>query len=777
MGGNRLDCLPAIIWLQSQADFSRRESSMRTARHRRWFGLLYVGNLLLLCWLMGYQVFLHVIEPAEESVHAEQLASILQTVGDSTNFRFAVVGNINNSARVFRDEIVPRLGGDDFDFVISAGNAVSGGQEESYRHLHNILARLEIPYLLTFGVNEESDFGSLRYYQQFGPLFFSFTLGASHFLFIDGTGRSSFAWQLGWLERELAASSAEHRFVFIGLPVHEKLEGTPVLERGNYLEAPAFRTGLIHLFETYDVDVVFSANLSLYSRLQDNGVDYVTTGGAGGLVIDNEASFHHYVDVRVSEEGLAIEPVMMNILQPHWQRTLDSIWGALYSFLYVSYLRFLLVISGLIVLAVFLHRKVIRSRDYYPDFEVDSTRYAGKSLRIAMYSNNYFPFVSGVTVSVDRLRRGLLALGDRVLLFVPQYPEKQDDDKDIVRASTVVAFGAKGEFRLANPFLPRLRRCLKSFKPDIIHVHHPFWLGALGLFMGRLLNVPVVYTYHTRLEHFAHFVPLPGLLFRNLISHYMIRRFSNKCQGVVVPTHSAEEYLRVIGVTTNTLVQPTGIDTAYFRVADKDRVAALRRHYGIAEDEIVLLSVSRISREKNITFMLEALAQRRDESQSWSQNRFRFLLVGDGPDRASIEADIRRHELTEEVILVGAVPPEEMVNYYHLGDIFVFASKSETQGMVILEAMSAGLPVVAVRSSGIDDVVQEGGNGYKTAENRQIWAQRIEELIEDEALREALGERARRFAADYDVSVYAHHIHGFYAFLLAQYHEGRHWLR
>lgn len=740
-------------------------------QRKRWFRLLYVGNLLLLCYLIGYQIYLHVLDPVEESVHAEQVAAITEALGEADALRFAVVGNTNNSVRVFRDEIVPRLNEGEYDFMVSAGNALSGGQEESYRLLHEILDRLRIPYVLTFGENEESDFGSFRYYEQFGPHFFSFVAGNSHFIFLDGTGRSSYTWQLDWLERELGNTPARHRFVFIGLPVHERLEETPVLERDHYLEAPEFREGLIELFEANDVDVVFSANLTLYSRLSRNGVDFVTTGGAGGLVIDDNASFHHFVDVRVSEEGVTIDPVMVNIHLPDWQRTLDSIWGALYSFLYVSYLRFLLVISGLILLALFLHRRIIQSRDYYPDFDVDPSPYQDRSLRVGMYSNNYFPFVSGVTVSVERLRRGLMTLGDRVLLFVPQYRDEAENDDDIVRADTIAAFGSKGEFRLSNPFLPRLRKRLKTFRPDIIHVHHPFWLGSVGLFMGRLLNVPVVYTYHTRLEHYAHFVPLPGLLFRNLISHYMIRRFSNKCQGVVVPTHSAEEYLRVIGVTTNTLIQPTGIDTDRFREADPDSIAALRQQYGIEANETVLISVSRISKEKNIDFMLDSLAILREDK------RFRLLLVGDGPGREAVEDRIRQNGLTSQVTLVGAVSPEEMANYYHLGDLFVFASKSETQGMVILEAMSAGLPVVAVRSSGIDDVVREGENGFKTPENRQLWAERVGQLMEDAGLREALGQRAQHFAADYDVSVYARRIHDFYAFLLAQYHAGRDWLR
>lgn len=743
-------------------------------RRITWLRPLYIFSLLLLLGLVMHQVYLHLTDPAQESVHAFQVQQIHQQLEGHGDFRFAVVGNVNNSIRLFGNEIVPRLNAEGFDFVVSAGNAVSGGQGESYRTVHRLLAGLEMPYLLTFGDNEESNFGSFRFYEQFGPHFFSFLIDDAHFIFLDGTGKSSFSWQLDWLERELAASTAAHRIVFIGLPVHRELEETPVFESDHYLDDPAFRHALISLFERHGVDVVFSANLTLFSRLQTNGVEYVTTGGAGGLIVDTESSFHHFVDVRVSPQGIAIEPVRLDVDLPAWLRTVDSVWNTVYSFFYVSYLRFLLIVSGLILLAIHLHRLVVEERDYYPDFDVDPTPYQGRALRVGMYSNNYFPFVSGVTISVERLRQGLEALGDRVLLFAPRYREPAcDDGGDIERAPTLLAFGEQGEFRLSNPFLPRLRRRLRSFKPDIIHVHHPFWLGSLGLFMGRRLKVPVVYTYHTRLEHYAHFVPLPGLLFRNLISHYLIRRFSNKCQGVVVPTDSAEEYLRVIGVTTNTLVQPTGIDVKRFRDVDASRLAERREALGIADNEVVLVSVSRISKEKNIEFMLEALALLSGQGES----RFRLLLVGDGPARSHIQSRVEALGLADRVVLVGAVPPDEMPLYYHLGDIFVFASKSETQGMVILEAMSAGLPVVSVRSSGIDDVVIEGENGFKTPENREVWAERLGSLMADTELRTRLGEQAQVFAQSHDVTAFARRIHGFYAFLLAQYHAGRHWRR
>ncbi|MDX5976833.1 glycosyltransferase [Vreelandella alkaliphila] len=739
--------------------------SFRLTR-QRWLRLLFVLNLALVAGLVIHQIWLYVAEPKFEALHTREVADIREQLAGRNTYRFAVVGNINNSVNVFQDEIIPRMNQSDIDFMVSAGNAVSGGQQESYKAIYQSLEQLNVPYVLTYGDHESNDFGSYLFYEYFGPHFYSFVAGNSHFIFLDGTGKSSTSWQLDWLERELAASEAQHRFLFIGLPLHNVISDAPLFEADNYLNDPRLSEGIMRLSEQYAVDSVFSANLSLYSHQTVNGVDYVTTGGAGGILMDANDRFHHYVVVEVNGENVTITPVRLNVDSPGWWRMLSSVASTVYAFFYVSYPRFLLIVGVLSLLAMRLYRLIFEERHYYPDFDIDPTPYLEKPLRVAMISNNYFPFVSGVSVSVERLRQGLSELKHQVQLLVPRYREAWQDDDTILRVPTMMAFGEKREFRLTNPFSARFRRCLHRFKPDIIHVHHPFWLGSMGLWMGRRLRVPVVYTYHTRLEHYAHFVPLPGALFRNLISHSLIKHFSNRCQGVIVPTYSAEEYLRMIGVKTPTLIQPTGIDAARFADTDRDALEELRHQLSIDPADTVLVSVSRISQEKNIGFMLEALA----ELKSQGSQSLRLLLIGDGPDRQTIQQHIEALALQEQVTLVGAVPPEDMARYYHLGDIFVFASTSETQGMVILEAMAAGLPVVAVRSSGIDDVVRDGFNGYKTPQNRQKWGQRVMALAEDNALRVTLGKQAKIFANDYDIAKFAGAVAHFYAEVLAKYY-------
>ena len=257
-------------------------------------------------------------------------------------------------------------------------------------------------------------------------------------------------------------------------------------------------------------------------------------------------------------------------------------------------------------------------------------------------------------------------------------------------------------------------------------------------------------------------MPLPGTLFRNLISHALIKRFANKCDAVIVPTYSTEEYLRMIGVKSPTYVQPTGIEYERFQNVTDDEVESLRSELGLG-DERIFISVSRLSNEKNIDFMIDAIASLRAKTTV----PFRFLVIGDGHQRDRLQNRIENLDLQDLVTLVGSVPPDDMAIYYRLGDIFLFASKSETQGMVILEAMAAGLPVVAVRSSGIDDVVRHGFNGYKTPENRDQWRDCIASLLDDDTLRRTLSDNALAFARDYSIEQFARDVKVIYGTVLA----------
>ncbi len=723
--------------------------------------VLFYLSLGLVLLLILYKVYLNFFEIDFHSVHAEQVDLIEETLADRDSFRFAVVGNINNSIGIFERKIIPMLNDSGVDFVVSAGNAVSGGGEDKYRALHRTLSRLNLPYLLTFGEQEHSFLGDFRFYDHYGPYVFSFVVGNSRFLFIDSTLKTDLEWQIHWLEQELAGSDEHYRFMFIGQPLVAVKQEWVIDLGDDYLMSEPGQKALQSIIKDQGVDVVFSANFPIYSYQQHDGVEHVVTGGAGGFVPDTEHGYYHYVDVSVSPQGIVIEPVSLDITQhPFWRR-LERFWLWIHSLFYVGYLNFILLLGMLIALSSWLYGLIFVERDYYPSFDRDPALYLQQPLRVAMFTNNYLPFIGGVPISIDRLRRGLEALGHKVLIVAPAYGKYSEDTE--VRVPMLLPLGRNSEFRLANLFQPAMYRRVKAFKPDIIHVHHPFWLGSAGLWLGRGLGIPVVLTYHTRLEHYAHYVPLPGPLFRNLVSHALVKRFANRCDAVVVPTHSAEEYLRMIGVRRPIHIQPTGIEYVRFSKVAEDEVAQLRQELA-PQGERLLLSISRLGREKNLDFLLDAFHQLRKTCEQ----PVRLVILGEGNERSHLEQRIHEEGLQEVVLLPGSVPPEQIPIYCRAADVFVFASCSETQGMVILEAMAAGLPVVTVRSSGIDDIVEQGRNGFKTALDKEQWSSQVGQLLEDEPLRIRLAQAAYAFAADYDIAPFSRSIAELYARALAQ---------
>lgn len=729
---------------------------------RRPLKFLFYLAVTVAVLLVVYKIYLNFFERDFSAVHADQIQRIEEILKTREQYSFAVVGNINNSIGIFERKIIPMLNHSGVDFVISAGNAISSGGEDKYRALYRTFQHLRTPYLLTFADNEFGDFGSFRFYEHYGPYVYGVDAGSSHLIFLDTTGKTPWHWQTHWLKRELSNHSRSHTFVFMGRPIRPTGLQTVFGNKDNYLTDPEPTETLLKLFQQYRVDAVFAATLPVFAREQYQGTDYIISGGAGGLVLNDKDSFYHFIKVNVSADKVSIELKPLDIGQHRFFQTMEGLWFFIHSLFYVGYLNFILIVSALLVVAIKLYNSIFIGRDYYPDFEVDNRPFLNKPLRVAMFTNNFLPFIGGVPISIDRLRRGLVQLGHKVLVVAPRYGDKDENDETLLRIPTLLKFGKHHEFRMANPFAGDIRQKIEAFNPNIIHVHHPFWLGRVGLILGRIRHIPVVYTYHTRLEHYAHFVPLPGLLFRNLISHAMIRHFANRCDGVIVPTYSAEEYLRINGVKTPIFIQPTGIDRQHFKDVAPEAIKALKQHLQLKAIP-TFISVSRLSREKNIDFMVDAL----HELKQTITTPFQCLVIGEGSERKRLQKKINELGMGETILLIGAIPQDQMPLYYRLGDLFLFASKSETQGMVILEAMAAGLPVVAVRSSGIEDLVQNDYNGFKTYGDIRQWREQVQRLLEDPELLKRLSTNARKSAEGYSIEEFSQNVAAIYAQLMA----------
>ncbi|NDW59933.1 glycosyltransferase family 4 protein [Yangia sp. PrR004] len=690
---------------------------------RKLLAFVFYANLAVILAIASYRLYLLVSAPDASALLVAQIDRIERAAEaePSAPLAFAVIGEGNNSIGVLEQQIIPSINASGDQFLVSAGNIVSGGGEDKYRALLGTLSHLEVPYLLTFGENEHEEFGSTRFYQRFGPHFYSLSLPQVRLVFLDATGRTPTDWQERWLRDILEPDDQIPVVIFVGHPLAPPVQ-EPLFppDEGAWSEQPD-QDRLLALLSELGVDMVVSAGAATFSDQMIGGVRHILTGGAGGLVMNDATSFYHYLEVSAQQGSLSAEMRRIDTAPTALARRVEGIWFFIYSFFYVGWLNFLLIVSGLVVSCVYLYNRLFSERQYYPDYALRTSKEPRRPLRIVMFTNTYLPFVGGVAISVERLKTGLERQGHDVLVVAPTY-DGQTSERGVLRVPTL---GGRGNLiRVANLFHSGTRRAVCDFEPDVIHIHHPFWLGSLGLRMARRLKVPAVFTYHTRLEQFAHAIPLPGALFRNVIAHWLVRRFADQCDEIIVPTPVTRDYIRLIGVDRPVHVQPTGVETARFQACAQGQPEGLCARFN-PDGRKILVTISRLSQEKNLDFMIAAMRKLKDRGAP----AFRLLVIGEGDERSHLTDVIRDKDLTSEVRLVGAVPEHDIPNYLHLADIFVFASVSETQGIVILEAMAAGLPVVAVNATGVDAFVRNRNTGILTDEDTEQWADAVHGLM------------------------------------------------
>ncbi len=347
-------------------------------------------------------------------------------------------------------------------------------------------------------------------------------------------------------------------------------------------------------------------------------------------------------------------------------------------------------------------------------------------MNIAFFSESYKPYLSGVTNSIETLKHGLEDLGHKVIVFSPDYP-KAEKHTDVYRFPSIPS--PYPGYRLAIPVSMKYLEILKKNKIDIIHSHSPYQLGLLSMHYADKLKVPYIYTVHTMFGKYMHYFPLiPQRFTEDLMTSY-IKWFCNRCAAVVAPTLKVKQDLITSGVKKRIEVIPTGIDLSLIK---NDR-AALRKRYGIPDDGILLLFVGRLAKEKNLEFLFEAFGK-----INAKRKNTHLLLAAGGPmeDEYSKSAG-------QNVIFAGQIGFPKVLSYYSAADIFVFSSLTETQGLVLAEAMAAGVPQVAVDAEGAHDVVADGKTGFLTKLSIEEFAAKVIKLIDDKELRRSMSERSK----------------------------------
>ncbi|TCO74449.1 glycosyltransferase [Chromatocurvus halotolerans] len=322
-------------------------------------------------------------------------------------------------------------------------------------------------------------------------------------------------------------------------------------------------------------------------------------------------------------------------------------------------------------------------------------------MNIVLIGNTYLPHVGGVARSVAAFREEYQRAGHEVLVVAPAFADQPAEEAGVVRIPALQNFNAS-DFSVALPLPSGLMATLEDFAPDVIHSQHPFLLGMTALRAARMLQRPLVFTHHTLYEEYTHYVPMDSPALKRFVVE-LATCYANLTDLVVAPSESIRHLLLERGVETPVEVIPTGVYVERFA---RGNGAALRREQGIPQEAFVVGHMGRLAWEKNVGFLTDAVIAFLREGQ----DRY-FLLVGGGDAEAAIVQRFEEAGLSERLKHCGVLEGEALADAMNAMNLFAFASKSETQGMVLTEAMASGLPVVALDASGVREVVRDGVNG------------------------------------------------------------------
>lgn len=364
----------------------------------------------------------------------------------------------------------------------------------------------------------------------------------------------------------------------------------------------------------------------------------------------------------------------------------------------------------------------------------------GNYMNILLISDVYFPRVNGVSTSIRTFTEQLQKLGHNVHLIAPDYGITTEDDAWITRVPARNIFFDPEDKLMKYKEIMRLLPMLKSKNFDLVHIHTPFIAHFAGLKIAKKLALPVLETYHTFFEDYLHhYLPWIPKGVAKSMARFISKKQCNQLDALIAPSKPMLDVLRSYGVTTSAEVIATGLQTSSFAEADGDQ---FREKYQIPLSKQMLLYVGRVAHEKNIDFLLKVVRR-----LCVQQPDILLVVTGEGPAEISLHQQVRALGIEKNVQFIGYLNRSTELNAcYKAADIFVFASKSETQGLVLLEAMAQGTPVVAIAELGTASILIEGQGAHIATEDEIVFAQKINDLLTNTLAQNILGDMGRAYA-------------------------------
>jgi 1,2-diacylglycerol 3-alpha-glucosyltransferase len=375
-------------------------------------------------------------------------------------------------------------------------------------------------------------------------------------------------------------------------------------------------------------------------------------------------------------------------------------------------------------------------------------------VKIAVFTNTYLPLVNGVANVIEAYRKSLSSLGHEVYIFTARPSDEQRDVANrVFRFPSVEAPNL--DYHLAMPFSLPVMRALQRTHFDIVHTHHPLWVGVWGMWYANWAKLPLITTIHTEYQVFADAVPLPGVMVEEYLTK-RVAKYCNKCDLITTPVESMRSKLSSAGVTRPIELLPNPADLSPFGSPDAQTA---RSRVGFGPEHTVVGFVGRLSPEKNLECVLRAVKIVMDQHP-----QCRLLLVGDGAARSSLVKMAADLGIADRTHFTGESPHKQIPQWQAAIDIFVTASLSETQPLAYTEAMAVGTPVVALKAPGAEDMFQHMHNGMLTDPHAgpEGLASAVCALIRDPKLRARLGRQAKEWVQRYEITAATERLLGLY---------------
>lgn len=388
-------------------------------------------------------------------------------------------------------------------------------------------------------------------------------------------------------------------------------------------------------------------------------------------------------------------------------------------------------------------------------------RSSDKKLKILITTDLYTTNTNGVVTSVQNLFDELTARGHDVKILTISDTLHSHREGPVTYIRSISLEKVYPNVRMPVSYRHELIRDIIEWKPDVVHSQCEFFSYQFAARISRITGAPIVHTYHTLYEQYVTSYLIPSRRFSDALVKFLSRKRLKKVSTLIAPTQKVENTLHGYGLRSPIEIVPSGISLEQHRQRlDPQTRLEKRRALGISDEDMVLINLGRLGGEKNLGELITLFAQAREDNTN-----LKFLIVGDGPAREDLEKMAKKLGVSEYVIFTGMVQPTEVQDYYQLGDVFVSASTSETQGLTYIEAAANGLPLLCRQDDCLADVLQKGENGYDYT-SAEEFLRAIDTLVDDPEWRAAAARRSEQIAASFDKKAFADSVENIYESVL-----------